>query len=471
MGASFYLYAIIASYNNAVLDWENTKTVAGFIRLITRSAYGSFKAYQSSGANIANQISDIISGLVFAFMDFKPLGIIFICFGIYAGAVQKYEKKFVGFLYISTISHLLFLFYTNFVLTTPGTSGMFERFLIPLYFVLIFFFGIGADYFYKHIFSKVVQLLKKSSLKRFVEVSYFIFISLFILILALQNNKIIKLVPRLHYFDTLSKDILRTVPKGGILSPQSDTTTFVVSYVIYGLGERPDIVLFHLGLVDKENYIRMLKTKHPSLIISGLLKSSESFNSFIAKNSIKGGYFSEKEQNIGTWRPYGLLWKYYPDNASAASDSANLLSYSKKLWTKIYTIPKLTDSERSVFHLNSVEQFYINAYQNYAKLLVYMSEYNEAEEVLKKITYQYKKNDIESEAAYMNILVLQNKCNEALSIAAHINIEQSIKTHPEFIQSAIRYLKKCEPQNGHIIEYQRLFEIFQKSSKTNLNAF
>ncbi|MCX6732748.1 MAG: DUF2723 domain-containing protein, partial [Candidatus Roizmanbacteria bacterium] len=185
LGGSFYLYTIVASLNNTILDWENAKTIQGFFSLITRSTYGSFKAYSSSNPNVGNQLSDILSGLLFILLDFKPLGIIFIIIGLIMS--RKYEKLFSTFLNVSLSLHFAFLFYTNFILTSTISSGMFERFLIPIYIIIIIFLSIGVDYVYKNYYSRVIVFIKNSFLKKVVKVGYFVFICLYVLIIAKQN--------------------------------------------------------------------------------------------------------------------------------------------------------------------------------------------------------------------------------------------------------------------------------------------
>lgn len=468
LGASVYLYTIIVSLNNTPIDWENAKTLEGFFRLITRSAYGSFKAYSTSGANIVNQISDMVSGVTFILLDFKPLGIIFICLGMYAR--RKYGKQFSYFLFISLVFHFVFLFYTNFVLTNSISDGMFERFLIPLYVVLILFLGMGMDYFYKKYYLSIVTIIKNANLRIMAKASYFVFIGIFIFVIAQQNYKTISFIAQEATFEQFGKDILDTVPQGGILSTQGDTTTFTSSYRLYGLKERNDLLLFQLGLMGKANYIAMIKKRFPALVLQVTIKNTEQYKQFVVQNWERG-YYSDAEMGIGTWRPYGLLWKYYPDNAAASSNSAALLADNERFWEQVYTIPILSPYEKNIFHLNSVGEYYLHAYQNYAKLLVFMNKYAEAEVVLKNIVDRYKKNDPQSTATYMNLLVHEKKCAQAGQVARQIGLDDIIKKYPGFVKSALAYLQACDPQNGAIPEYSRLLFEYEKNAKTDLNSF
>lgn len=468
LGASFYLYTVITSLNNTILDWENAKTIQGLFSLITRSTYGSFKAYSSSSPNIGNQISDILSGMLFVLLDFKPLGIIFIIVG--AMYSKKYGKLFPVFLIISLAAHFVFLFYTNFILTSTISSGMFERFLIPIYVILTIFLTIGMDYVYKNTYKYVLAMIKNLFLKKIVRVAYFVFICSYVLIVVKQNFKSISYISHVSVFEQFGKDLVDTVPHGGILTTQGDTTTFTTAYQVYGLRRREDITLFQLGLMGKNNYIEMIKKRSPHLNIAGPIDSSDKFKKFVLNNG-KFGYYAERELAVGVWRPYGLLWKYYPDSLSASSDSATLLIENKKLWDETYKIPLLSPEEKNIFHLNSVEEYYLTAYQNYAKLLIFLNHNTEAEKILKDISHIYKQTDLQIRVAYMNILVLNDKCSEASQEAKQIGIAESVAKYPGFVGPALNYLEKCDPHNKAIPQYKTLFLENEKKAKTQMNTF
>lgn len=467
MGASFYLYTVVVSLNHTILDWENAKTLSGFFSLITRSSYGTFKAYSSSVGNIVNQISAIVSGFIFILLDFKPLGIFFIVIGMVTS--KNKVKQFSSFLFVTLILHFIFLFYANFILTTSTSSGMYERFLIPLYFLLIFYVGIGADYCYTYYQSFVHKKITNTLPRKIAHVCYFIFLSLFLFIIAFKNFKVISYIPTMSIFETFGKDIVDTVPNRGILITQGDTSTFSSSYHLYGLHKRQDIVFFQLGLMSRGNFIDLIKKRDPTLVISSPITNSEELSTFISQNAQRGIY-AENKMSIGYWQPYGLLWKYYPDVLNASSESARLLSDNKKLWKK-YVIPSLSTDEKNIFHLNSVREYYLNAYIGFAKLLVALNDYQEGENVLKNIAMHYMKNDQQSKAMYMNILVQEKKCKEATKIAHEINLETTTEKYPSFATSAISYIQTCDPHNKILPRLQKKLMQYEKSEKTNLNLF
>lgn len=468
LGASFYLYAVITSFSNTILDWTNAKTPLGLFQLITRSTYGSFKAYAGSGADIPNQISDVISSLVFIFLDFKLIGMVFIAVGLFVA--HKRSARFASFLFISLATHMFFLFYTNFVLSSTFSDGMYERFLIPLYFVLIFFVGIGIDYLRKTFFHLTAHFIQNGLLKKTVNIFMFIFLGAFVFLIAIQSYHIIRFVPKTKIFDQFGKDILATVPKGGVLSTIGDNSTFSIYYHLYGLNERKDIAFVQLGLMSNTHYVELLKSRSPSLNIKKSISDKNSFQSFVSQNATSG-YFADSQMGFGSWRPYGLLWKYYPDEISAASDSAFLLEENRRLWQTVYKIPRLSADEKNIFHANTVSSFYLNAYEKYSQFLVISNQYDKAEKVLKNLAMIYKKNDLQSEAVYMNLLVYEKKCKEASEIALKINLDETVKKYPGFVKSALPYLRQCDPKNERIPHFQQIQNDLDKNAKTSLNSF
>ncbi len=468
IGASFYLYAVIASLNHTVLDWENAKTLDGFFRLITRSSYGSFKAYSGASGSIVNQLLDVFSSFVFILIDFRPLGILIVLCGLIVA--RRYSKKFSLFLFASILIHLAFLFYTNFTLTSPFSSGMFERFLIPLYVLLAITFGMGVDFIYKHYFFVIDKNIKNSVLKKISSVGYFVFILSFIGIVAYANFASISYIPKLTTFDTLGKDILTTLPRNAIFSLQTDTPTFASMYYIYGLQKRQDVTFLQTGLMNKQDYVNMLKRRNPTLNIAASIRNMNDFTSFLLKNSDRE-YFSEQPGSFGYWVPYGLLWKYFPTQQAATEHQAELLSINEKLWGSVYNIPTLTSHEKNILHLLSVQNNYINGYVAYAKLLIVNEQYDKAKQVLKKIVHKYMIADATTRLALFNLLVITDDCTNAKKEARDMHLSQFITDNPAAAQSIVQYYKKCDSQNPELIDAQKKLTEYEKSGNTSLHSF
>ena len=139
------------------------KTFDGFVRLITRSSYGVFKAYDASSGNITNQIFDSLSFFIFVFHDFRMVGLFFAIIGAFR--LKAKSKQIFTFFVTTMLIHLFFLFYTNFSLSGSFTIAMYERFLIPIYllFIIPFAFGITYSYEVLALFSR--KWVKNNSLK------------------------------------------------------------------------------------------------------------------------------------------------------------------------------------------------------------------------------------------------------------------------------------------------------------------
>jgi len=468
VGASFYLYPIIASLNHTILDWENAKTLQGLFNLITRSSYGSFKAYSGSGANLFNQLADVVSSIMFILIDYRPLGILFIVVGLIVS--YRYSKKFSLFLIITILLHFIFLFYTNFKLTTAFSSGMFERFLIPLYFLLCLTFGIGTDFAYKKFALFIDKNIKNKMLRILTKKSYFIFVVLFVAIIALSNFKTISLISSTNTFDKLGRDILGTLPKNAIVSLQTDTPTFVSIYYVYGERARKDVVLLQIGLLGKQNYLEMLKKRTPSLKILLSTKDTDKLKRFISDNSNRE-YFAEQAGSYGYWLPYGLLWKYFPNEEEAKKHLNETVLINQKLWKNNYAIPLLTPKQKNILHLSSVQNYYINAYISFSKLLIVNEQYEEAKRVLNEIVHTYSITDQTTRLALLNILVLTDDCSHAKKEAHEMNLPAFVQENPASAKSVVQYYKKCDPINENLKKTEQKWEEYIKRDDSSLHSF
>ncbi len=463
LGASFYLYAIVASLHHTVLDWENAKTLQGFFNLVTRSSYGSFKAYSGSGANIVNQLADVLSGITFVLIDYRPLGIFFILIGL--AVSHRYSKQCSVFLLSSLLLHFLFLFYTNFTLSTSFSSGMFERFLIPIYFLLSLALGIGIDFIYIKSAVFIRKRIRNCLLQKVVMAAYCVFIITFVFIVACANFRSISLLSKVNEFDTLGKDIVHSLPKRALFSLQTDTPTFTSMYHVYGLKERKDVVLLQVGLMGRQNYVDMLKQRTPELKLTSPLVKNDDFTRFISAHGDRE-YFSEQPGSFGYWLPYGLLWKYFPTEEAVKKNQDEVISINKRLWDT-YTIPTLTPYEKNILHLLSVQDYYINAYISFSKLLIVNGRLEEAKQILHTVVHTYGTTDQTTRLALLNILVLTKDCKSAQKEAQTMKLSTFIEENPASAESIITYYKTCDIANSELKKAeQKLIEYTQKSNSS-----
>jgi len=468
IGASIYIYAPIASYlsTNSIMDWENAKTFQGFIRLITRAMYGTFKAYNGSTGNIANQLYGLVSFVIFVFQDFRPLGLIFVVLGLFE--LKKKNKQLFPFVAISLSTHVFFYFYTNFYLLRPFSVALFERFLIPVYFILIIPFARGACFIQNKIVFYTIQYIKNRMLQKLTLPFFYVFLFLFIFIVCMQNYKIIKNISKLSVFNSYAKDLLNTPPKNAFIQIGLDNSYFPSAYLYFKERFRFDLKFIFLPLLPKQSYQLELKKRYPAIYLpKQSITSQSSMLDFLNKNNSNGIYF-ESPVATDSWRPYGLLWKYYVNAEESKKDEENLLKENRLLWNKIYTIPILDKEQKNILHLSDVQGQYIQAYLNFSKLLVTTKHIEEAENVIKNIYTNYKKNDFMTRMILINILVEQKKCQEASSYIKDMNFEQE-KPDTEQVNALFRYYSTCDTVNTEQINrLKEIKKIYQKENNTLL---
>jgi len=465
LGFSFYLYPIIASYFNPPLDWENAKTLSGFIRIISRAPYGVFKAGSGAITHIPNQIFDIFSIFIFLLHDFRIIGIVFILFGLIR--IIKVNKPFALFIYINLSVQLFFLFYSNFTLNNSFGTALYERFLILPYLTLIFPLTIGSEYLYGKISGFILKHLKNKSLKTVSVLALKIFLIIFISIIFLQNIKIINKYKNGKTFENYAKDFLDTLPKNAIIQVQRDNSYFPTAYYYYVNRYRPDIKFIFTPYLTKPYYRERLLKDYPGLKLSKTDNNNKSLE-YLLKNNNENGIFFEVPTASGKWQPYGLLWKYYPDETSAGKAEKQLLEINNKLW-KAYHIPVLDKDLRNVLHLNDIQDAYLTAYKNYGKLLFAQNKVKETIAVLKKIL-RYQPYNPEVSLILSNIYLSQNKCKDAGDNIKTIK-DKDLYRKKEFLLSAYDYYDKCDTENPKYSEYQKVLQRLNKEDCIDLEKF
>ena len=466
-GLLFYLYIPIASSFNPPIDWENGKTLEGFIRLVTRSSYGTFKAYSSSSPNLINQLFDAFSSIIFIIKDFRIIGILFIVLGL--TYVRKINRSFAKFLYISIFFQLLFLFYTNFPLASSFAVAMIERFLIALYLLLIiaFAFGVQFSFLKLKVFSK--KYLSNIQLKKTVIFSYFLFLILYLCVIIYSNARYMAQIPNLNYFEIYAKDILNTVPKNSILSMKSDTGFFTTSYMYYVEKYRNDIILIFVNTLDRKYYRERVKKKYPKVIIP-IDKENNTFdlNEFLSKNSKNYNIFFEQLNEKGIWIPYGLLWKYYDDKKTLQKNKSDLIKTNEDLWTKIYKFPINLPNDSKFLHILCLKSKYVQMLEIYAQLLIANNQNSQALKYLHLISDKLDPSYTASLKSILDIYVKNKKCNNANKYA------EMLKKHTRYsnineIGSILKFHYYCDKNSEDVEKYLEIYNNIRNKQKTPLN--
>ncbi|MEK7079062.1 MAG: DUF2723 domain-containing protein [Patescibacteria group bacterium] len=466
LGASFYLYSVMASHYSPPLDWENAKTIDGFIRLITRSTYGVFKAYMGSSGSITNQLFDSFSFFIFALHDFRIMGLFFAIIGIFR--LRRSNRQMFIFFTVTMLFHLFFLFYTNFSLSGSFTIAMYERFLIPIYLLFIIPLAYGVAYSYEVLIKLSRKWIKNAYLKKVLMYGYSLFLISYLGIIVFQNYQVIKRVPKLDYFAIYAKNLLDTVPAGAIFFVGADNSYFTTAYYHFAEGYRKDVKFIFINILDKKYYRDQIRVKYPELSIPEPYDKNKDLSDFVKRNARFGVYFDNARG--GAWKPYGLLWKYYKTEVTISSETEQLLKENELLWSRVYKIPEMDAELKKILHLNVVQDHYINSYFNYGKLLFASGDVDKSVMIVKDIIDKYRKNDTKSKLVLVNLLVYQAKCVEAKFYLNSIDLNKLFE-NSGLLPSLKDYYKKCENNNPNLNKIIKIMDKNSDTSKTPLNEF
>lgn len=468
LGLSFYLYAPIASSLNPPIQWEDAETPLGFWRLITRAMYGTFTAYGGSKGDIANQLYDVFSLFVFVFQDFRSIGVV--CIGIGMWVTVKRKDSLYQFLFISTLVHTFFLFYANFMLSNSFSIAMYERFLISFYAILIIYFGIGFNTVYGIVIRYISRLSDKVSIRQVAIICLTLFLFIYIATVAKTNFRSLSYIKNGTDFDRLGKDIINTVPDGGIFFAGNDNANFVTLYHIFGAHYPTKAIFFQINFITQKPYIDRFRKNNKGLLFPPSLQNQTDVETFIRLNKKRGIYLETPLQN-GFWMPYGLLWKYYETKEEGLKDLDAVVKANTHLWNSVYHIPELTIHTRNIMHLQTVQELYINSYMSYSKLLFLAKKNGEAQVVLKNILNRYSPSDKNAKIALINLLLLEKKCSEAKPLVQDVSTAPNATQPPEFISAFIHYYEVCDPKNKQLLLLKKVMDANKNKSLTPLTDF
>ncbi|MCL4364183.1 DUF2723 domain-containing protein [Patescibacteria group bacterium] len=452
LGLSFYLYAPIASSFNPPLDVENSKTLSGLFRLVTRYTYGTFRSYMGSKPDLLNQVLGLFSSFVYILLDFRFIGIVVIALGFIF--LLKTHREIAKFALTTIFFELVFLFYINFSLIVAFGAATFERFLISYYFVLVLLFGFGIFFIYDSIFS---IKLKNGFYALVKNVLIYVFGVILIFIIASSNFSTIKYVKSINQFDFFAKDILDNLPKNSLLATTSDNSSFTVGYYYFVKGYRNDIKLITTGIFNRQYYQQVMKKRYPQLDYSAFKKND--LNQFIKDNSNKYQIFFETPSAAGYWAPYGLVWKYYSTKESAEKDKNNLIAVNQNIWDRLH-IPLLNNDQLNIYHLKTVRDDYLGKELAFARYLFAYGDPKLAEKYLKQIlAVDPQRRD--AQGILINVDAKIGECQKAKTNFLRFNQNLNISDADELTR-ALSYYYYCDKKNP---EMNFIFKEYQKITR------
>lgn len=468
LGASFYIYVPIASYFNPPIQWEDSKTFLGFWRLITRAMYGTFTAYGGSKGDIVNQLYDVFSVFLLIFQDFRMIGLGLIIIGF--RSIKKMGNTIFPFLLITSISHLFFLFYTNFMLSSSFSIGMFERFLISFYALLVIYLGVGFEFVYFNLTQWISRLTSRRIVVVFSEVCLVFILVIYIGTIIRTNYRSISYIKNGQDFDRLGMDIINTVPSGSIFFAGNDNANFTTLYQFTNPQYNSKSVFFQINFMHQEFYYDQFKKKNKDLKFPTSMKGGKSLEQFITLNK-KRGIYLETPLPFGFWMPYGLLWKYYPSQKEALTDLPNLVKATRSLWKNVYHIPDLNSNTRNILHLQAIQDFYIESYILHAKVLYYAKENSFAQEVMRQLLVKFRPSNTHIRLTLMNMVLQEPNCKEAEKIADTLLIMRIDSLNDEYVSPLLSYYTVCDPTNTKLLLLKKKRENAKNKSLAPLDSF
>ena len=468
LGFSFFIYAPIASFFNPPIDWENAKTLDGLIRLITRSSYGTFKAFSTSQPHLINQIFNSFSTLIFLIQDFRIIGIVFILLGLLN--LYKKSRSFFYFVTLGIFSHLFFYFYSNFPLQGPFIVATFERFLVPLYAILIFPFALGIQYAYEKamIFFNVNIVNKR--IKQFTHFLMIIFFLAYFAIVFWSNFKSIRKLKNITEFETYAKNVLDTPPKNSILAMKSDVGFFTTAYYYYVEKYRTDLIFIFPDLFARPYYIEKLKKNYPQLFFPSTSSQQLFLKEFLEKNNENYKIFFESQAPSGSWLPYGLLWKYYPTEEKAVEDIENIVAINRTLWKHTYGFPHTFMSDGKILHLESIRQTYGSALELYCAFLKKNGYDAQALGYLNFISDTLKLESPYMDKLRLEIYTAQKTCNLGLPLVKKYLKRKTLLDSSE-LAAILKYYYFCDQENKNVYDLLEIYNEKKNMERLPLKKF
>jgi hypothetical protein len=465
IGLSFYLYPPTASLFNPPLDWENAKTLDGFIRLITRASYGTFKAYSEASPHFVTQLLSFFSVFFYILSDFRILGVMFILIGLFY--FKKINRLFLRFVLISAIVELFYFFYANYILISDFNIAGFERFLTFLYLVLIFPFAFGIYYIFNLFRNIQAKFITNEILKRIINASFYTFIIVFLLIVTIKNLLIVRNIPNMKDFQYFGESILKTAPKKSLIILEHDTYIFPALYSFYLKGQKVDVKLILGSLLFRDYYRERVKKQYPDLFIWKKMEKSVKKNMeiFLYNNNERYIILFNEPPQVGYWLPYGLLWKYYPTAEAARNDTLEVITYNQEFW-KNYRIPELTNGKKDISYLSNLQKTILKAYLSFGKLLIYNKRIKEADRVLQTIYHTYQTHFYDPE-----LIKLYTQLRDCLRSTYYFNQmkESDFLDKSEDLKILIQYFGVCRITPANPEKYIKKYQEFKQREDVSLD--
>ena len=362
-----YVYLPIVSALGTPLDLENASTFQGFIRLVTRASYGSFRASSGAAPSMLDRLMNVYTFFQFSLHDFGWISLPFIGIGLVY--LRKTVRGVYDYVTLCLFLWIFYYFYAGFPLLLNYHIGTIERFFIVPYQLLVCFIAAGVGFFVQHTYHVIRRI------------PYVVIIGLTVVgICSAQIRLWSTLYEAYTYLHTdqsmeqLGDDLLQSIPPNSIVLLNQDTTIYSMYYVYYVLHKRPDIKLIKLMWFGQSHYLRYLERAYPDLYIPQKSEtgSGSLMSEFLSKNGSKFPIVSDEETSWidgGIWSPNGLMFVFFPAK-DVVIDHELSARLNVALWERLHPPVQLHTYQQQLIMLSDVLRVYAQHKNSIVKELV-----------------------------------------------------------------------------------------------------
>jgi len=446
LGASMYLYAPIVSSGYPAFDWEHPAHISGFVRLVTRASYGTFKASVGTGQTFVDRGLNMLTLFQYAYKDFTSIGIGFFIIGLFTLWKKKKQYFFFFLMYLGWL--LFYFFYAGFTLTSDFTLGTLERFFIIPYQVMAIGIGIGM-WGLMDVLKRYWHVHRSQMHVPFFVVSFLVtslLLCIPVRLFALYYPKLL-LLKNDRTLEWFADDIFASVPEGSILNVSDDTSSFAVFYGYYVQKKRQDIRLVTFPFFQFSYYPRWIKRHYADVVVPATEKPVEYaqyLKEFIQANYPYRPVMTERV-DISVpehWVPRGLVVMYYP-TLEEIPPRDQILEKNKLLWSTFHD--PLAGALGTYKHmmLTDVLRNYADKRLTLAQSFLLYGKTADAQAEMKQ-TLRLTSDRLELYLPYIQTLISQKQCREAKETLALVTnmfvnerdylflFHQIFETCPEF---------------------------------------
>ena len=453
-----YVYVCIAARGLSMINWDRAVDISSFIRLITRSDYGTFVSGGVFGSQLVDRFLQILAYARFIVLDFTWVGVVFIFLGFFSLWKQN-RKLCVFFLLALVFIGPGFFFYASFPLANRFTLGTYERFLLPSYILFVIIAGVGLAEL-----SVIVQsMLKQRKLSRLAPLV--LGIGFFVLLLYPLSQLGVTFwrfygMPADRTADNLGRDVLAPLPEHSILLLGRDSTLFSTQYVRYALLFRPDVIVLHTSRLNSLDYQTVIHMVFPQISFS---KSGDPITNSIISQYPTVRIFSNDTLNVGTgwyWVPYGLTYEL--SDKDHLPTAAGMYAQNLAIWKTLHSPVSGILSRYNHLMLSDVRDVYAMAHDGLGQTLVRAGMLEEAYDQFHQAQGIAGDTELPSTYRYEGITrSLQKKCDEALADFTAAR-KVSVLVNPELLNDEAVTYRDCV---GDAARAEKLFKEYDAATK------